>query len=98
MQGTTVKIAQISFASLRNPEIIRYYVVRFFTRIYKVKIKVTLVQALRICTVLTAHKGNRDIALLFLDHGTRRGEGPASRPGRSLLPCKDPVPIVQEAG
>ena len=26
------------------------------------------------------------------------GEGSASRPGRSLLPGKDPVPIVQEAG
>ena len=36
--------------------------------------------------------------LLFLDHGTRRGEGSASRPGRSLPPGKDPVPIVQEAG
>ena len=26
------------------------------------------------------------------------GEGSASRPGRSLLPGKDPLPIVQEAG
>jgi len=26
------------------------------------------------------------------------GEGSASRPGRSLPPGKDPVPIVQEAG
>ena len=26
------------------------------------------------------------------------GEGSASRPGRSLPPKKDPVPIVQEAG
>jgi len=26
------------------------------------------------------------------------GEGSASRPGRSLPPEKDPVPIVQEAG
>ena len=26
------------------------------------------------------------------------GEGSASRPGRSLTPGKDPVPIVQEAG
>jgi len=28
--------------------------------------------------------GSRGIALLFLDHGTRRGEGSASRPGHSL--------------
>jgi hypothetical protein len=34
---------------------------------------------------------------LFLDLGTRRGEGSASRPGR-FIPGKDLVPIVQEAG
>jgi hypothetical protein len=49
-----------------------------------VKVKCTLVQALRLCTGCTAHKGSRGIALLFYDHGTRRGEGSASRPGRSL--------------
>jgi len=38
------------------------------------------------------------MTVLFLDHGTRRGEGSASRPGRSLPPGKDPVPILQEAG
>jgi len=35
--------------------------------------KCTLVQALRLCTGRTAHRGSRGIALLFLDHGTRRG-------------------------
>jgi len=48
------------------------------------KVKCTLVQALRLCTGRTAHRGSRGIALLFLDHDTRRGEGSASRPGRSL--------------
>ena len=48
------------------------------------KLKFTLVQALRLCTGRTAHTGSRGIALLFLDHGTRRDEGSASRPGRSL--------------
>ena len=38
------------------------------------------------------------MALPFHDHGTRRGEGSALRPCRSLPPGKDPVPIVQEAG
>jgi len=33
----------------------------------KVKIKVTLVQALRLCTGRTAHRGSRGIALLFHD-------------------------------
>ena len=60
-------------------------------------VKVTLVQALRLCTGRTAHRGSRRIALLFHDHGTRRGEGSASRPGL-FTPGKDPVPIVQEAG
>jgi len=39
----------------------------------KVKVKVTLVQALRLCTGRTAYRGSRGIALLFHDHGTRRG-------------------------
>ena len=39
----------------------------------KVKVKVTLVQALRLCTGRTAHRGNRGIALLFHDHDTKRG-------------------------
>ena len=39
----------------------------------KVKVKVTLVQALRFCTGRTAYRGGRGIALPFLDHGTRRG-------------------------
>ena len=37
------------------------------------KVKVTLVQALRLCTGRTAHRGSRGIALPFHDHGTRRG-------------------------
>jgi len=39
----------------------------------KVKVKWTLVQALKLWTGRTAHRGSRGIALLFLDHGTRRG-------------------------
>ena len=65
---------------------------------YKVKVKVTFVQALLPCKGRTAHRGSRSIALPFHDHGTRRGEGSASHPGHSLPPWKDPVPIVQEAG
>jgi len=38
----------------------------------EVKVKCTLVQALRLCTGRTAHRRNRGIDLLFLDHGTRR--------------------------
>ena len=39
----------------------------------KVRVKVTLVQALRLCTGRTAHTGSRGIALPFHDHGTRKG-------------------------
>jgi len=37
------------------------------------KVKVTLVQALRLCTGRMAHRGSRGIALFFHDHDTRRG-------------------------
>ena len=46
-------------------------------------------KALSLCTDRTAHRGSRGIALLFLDNGTRRGEGSASRLCRSL-PRKRP--------
>jgi len=36
-------------------------------KVQKVKVKVTLVQALRLCTDRTAHRGSRGIALLFHD-------------------------------
>ena len=62
------------------------------------KIMCTLVQALRLCTGRTAHRGSRDIALLFLDHSTRRRWGVSLTPRLPFTPGKDPVHIVQEAG
>ena len=61
--------------------------------VYK-EVKYTVVQALRFCTGRTVHRGSRGIAVLFLDHGTSRGEGP----GPLFTRGKDPVPIVQEVG
>ena len=61
-------------------------------------VKCTLVQALRLCTDRTAHRGTRGIALLFLDHGTRRGEGSASHPGHSLPPGKTRYPFYRRLG
>jgi len=43
------------------------------SRGYKSKVKCTLVQALRLCTGHMGNRGSRGIALLFLDHGTKRG-------------------------
>ena len=64
----------------------------------KVKVKITLVQALRLCTDRTVHRGGRGIALPFHDHGTRRGWGVSVTPRPFFTAGKDPVPIVQEAG
>ena len=65
---------------------------------YKVKVKVTLVQALSLCTGRTAHRGSRGIALPFHDHGTRRGEGSGSHPGRTLPPGKTRYPLYRRLG
>ena len=46
----------------------------------KVKVKCSLVQALRLCTDRTACRGSRGIALPFHDHGTRRGWGVSVTP------------------
>jgi len=62
------------------------------------KVKCTLVQALRLCTGRTAHRGSRGIALLFHDHGTGRGWGVSVTPRPLFTPGKHSVPIVQEAG
>ena len=64
----------------------------------KVKVNHILVQALRLCTGRTTHRGSRGIAVLFLYHGTRRGEGSASRPGRSLPPAKSRYPLYMRLG
>jgi len=76
-----------------------WHLVKCLTQcIKKVKVKVTLVQALRLCTGRTAHSGSRGIALLFHNHVTRRGWGVSVTPRPLFTPVKDPVPIVQKAG
>ena len=66
---------------------------------YKLKnVKCTVVQALRLCTGRMAQRGSRGIALLFLDHETRRGEGSASRPDRYLAPGKARYPLYRRLG
>ena len=62
----------------------------------KRKVNCTVVQALRLCTGRTAHRGSRGIALLFHYHGTRRGWGISVTPRPLFTPGKDPVPNVQE--
>ena len=66
----------------------------------KKKVNCTLVQSLRLCTVQAVRSigGSRGIALLFFYYGTRRGEGSASRPGRSLPPGKIRYPLYRRLG
>ena len=71
---------------------------RIRATIVTVEVKCTLVQALRLCTGRTAHRGRRGIALLFHDHGTRRGWRVSVTPRPLFTPGKDPVPIVREDG
>jgi len=61
------------------------------------KVKFTLLQVLRLCTGRTAHRVSRGIALLFLDHGTRRVWGVRVTTRPLFTPGNYPVPIVQEA-
>ena len=66
----------VSIYALSNSYIVPVFVHRslwWYIKGGKVKVKCTLVQALRLCTGRTAHRGSRGIALLIHDHGTRRG-------------------------
>ena len=56
------------------------------------------VQALRLCTGCTAHRGSRGIALTFHDHGTRRRGGVSVTPRPLFTPGKDPIPIDRSMG
>ena len=64
----------------------------------KGKLRCTLVQALRLRTGCKAHRGSRGLALLFLDLSIRRGEGSASRSGRSLPLRKTRYPLYRRLG
>jgi hypothetical protein len=73
---------------LRNVQCLSNHNITF--KMLKVKVKCTLVQALRLCTGRTAHRGSRGIALLFHDHGTRRGRGVSVTPPPLFTPRKRP--------
>jgi len=61
---------------------------------YNIKVKVTLVQALSLCTGCTAHRGSTGIALHFHDHGNGvRGQSHAPA---SLYPRERPSTHLQE--
>jgi hypothetical protein len=61
-------------------------------------IKCTLLQALRLCTVRTAHRGSIGIPLLFHDHGTRRGCEVSFTPRPLFTPGKTKYPLYRRLG
>ena len=88
----------VSYSNGRNPGMLQ---VGTFFRAYRyayIKVKVTLIETLRLCTGRTAHTGSRGIALPFHDHGIWTGWGVSVTPRPLFTPGKDPVLIVQEAG
>jgi len=62
------------------------------------KKKCTLVQALRLCTGRTAHRGSRGLALLFLDHGTRKGMRGQRHAPTAFYPGKTRYPLYKRLG
>ena len=67
-------------------------------KLNKMKVKCTLVQVLRLCTGFMANGGSRGIVLLFLDHGTRRGEKSGSCHSRFYPPGKNQYPLYRTLG
>ena len=65
---------------------------RFQTKKFLLKVKRSLYRP------GVAQRLGRGIALLFHDHGTRRGSLVSSTPRPHFTPGKEPVPILQEAG
>ena len=61
----------------------------------KVKVKCTVVQALRLCSGRTTHRGVEVQLYPFLTTAVERGEESASRPGRSLPPGKTRYPLYR---
>ena len=74
-----------------------FYVLFYYIKRYK-KVKVTLVQALRLCTGRTAHRGSTGIALPFYDHGTRRGWGVSVTLRPLFTPRKTRYPLYRRLG
>ena len=63
-----------------------------------VKVKVTPVQALRLCTGHTDHRRSRSIDLPFHDHSTRRGWGVSVTPRPLFTPVKTRYQLYRRLG
>ena len=64
-----------------------------------IKVKCTLVQALRLCTGRTAHRGSRGIALLFHDQRHKKGvRGQRHAPAALYPRGKTRYPLYRRLG
>ena len=74
--------------------------------VFSGRLKLTLPDYLNVCKKVkwsryrpgVAQRLGRGIALLFHDHGTRRGEWSAARPGRTLPPGRTRYPFYRRLG
>jgi hypothetical protein len=96
--GPTVKCTLVQELRLCAGRMVKCTLVQALRLCTGRTVKCTLVQELRLCAVHTARRRSTVIALFFLDHGTRRFEASASRPGRSLLPGKIRYPLYRRLG
>jgi hypothetical protein len=71
---------------------------KYWILVKSLKVKVTLVQALRLCTGSTAYRGSRRIVLLILDHGTRRGWEVSVTLRPHFTPGKTRYPLYRRLG
>ena len=62
------------------------------------KVKVTLVQALRLCRGRKAHRESKGVAILFLDHGNRMGWGVSVTPWLLVTQGKTRYPLYKRLG
>ena len=99
-QGRSVQVRKISPSQEFDPLTVQPVASRYTdyaTRptMYKVKVKCIVVQALRLWTGCTAHRGSRGLAVIFHGHGTRRGWGISVTPRPLFTPGKTRYPLYR---
>jgi hypothetical protein len=85
-------VGSLFFVAFRSERILKA------TKNANVKVKCTLAQELWLCAGRTAHRGNRNIALLFMTLALEGGEESASRPGHPLPPGKTLYQLYRRLG
>jgi hypothetical protein len=100
LHETKLASLHIAFHSFfaNNSPFVRYVISATECVLSKESVRCTLVQALRLCTGRTVHRGSRGIPLFFHDQRLEGGEESASRPGRFLPPGKTRYSLYRRLG